>query len=221
MLIQQILSKFPVEVIIRLEESKDIEQTWTVKLLRESLNQYVSIHENAQRHDSNSRGSQIRSQRRSESSYKPLAEKQGYHSVESFLVDSKRNFEKQQSQSRKPSYPCIFCKGSHFNDNCDKVKTVADCKRLLTSQGRCFICLKIGHLFRECVNGHSRSCCYCGASGHHNRCICPKKFASSPDTTAVNQLPAGSSRIRPRITSLSETPGLASSSETTSVTVIY
>ena len=37
MLVQQLLSKFPVEVIITLEESKGIEQVWTVRVVRESL----------------------------------------------------------------------------------------------------------------------------------------------------------------------------------------
>jgi len=40
-LVQQILLKFPVEVIVRLEESKDIDQIWTVKLVRESLKRYI------------------------------------------------------------------------------------------------------------------------------------------------------------------------------------
>ena len=49
--------------------------------------------------------------------------------VVAFVVDSKTN----QSHKHEPLYPCVFCKGSHFNDNCDEVKTVADHKRLFSN----------------------------------------------------------------------------------------
>ena len=47
-LIQQILSKFPTNVIVKLEESKTLQDNWTVELLRASLKQYIAIHTNAQ-----------------------------------------------------------------------------------------------------------------------------------------------------------------------------
>jgi len=37
LLVQQILSKFPTEVIVKLEEMKDLTKAWSVKLLRKSL----------------------------------------------------------------------------------------------------------------------------------------------------------------------------------------
>ena len=39
--------------------------------------------------------------------------------------------------------PCIFCKGNHDNDECDKYVTLSDRKKRLSQQARCFICLKI------------------------------------------------------------------------------
>ena len=36
--------------------------------------------------------------------------------------------------------PCIFCKGIHFNDSCDKF---VDRKTQLSSQGCCFVCLRL------------------------------------------------------------------------------
>ena len=77
----------------------------------------------------------------------------------------------------------IFCKGTHFNDNCDKYSTIANRKNQLTSQGRCFIYLKIGHLCKECPSAQMRSCYYCNRIGHHHRSICPKKFDQSSSGT--------------------------------------
>ena len=71
MLVQQILSKLPTEVIVKLEESKNLDENWTVKLLRESLKRYINIHENAQRHEHNSRGSTYRGQRREDNYQSP------------------------------------------------------------------------------------------------------------------------------------------------------
>ena len=63
MLVPQILSKFPTEVLVKLEESKKPDENWTVKLLRGSLKRYIDVHENAQRHEFNSRGPTYRDQR--------------------------------------------------------------------------------------------------------------------------------------------------------------
>ena len=49
----------------------------------------------------------------------------------------------------EPSKPCISCQGTHFNDKCDKYFTVTSRKNQLTSQGRYFICFKIGYLCKE------------------------------------------------------------------------
>ena len=49
MLIYQLLSRFPLEVIVKLEDVKKCDQVWTMQLLRKLLSQYVMIQENAQR----------------------------------------------------------------------------------------------------------------------------------------------------------------------------
>ena len=56
MLIHQLLSKFPLEVIVKLEDVKKCDQVWTMPLLRKLLSQYVMVQENAQRRVSNVRG---------------------------------------------------------------------------------------------------------------------------------------------------------------------
>ena len=194
MLVPQILSKFPTEVLVKLEESKKPDENWTVKLLRGSLKRCIDVHENAQRHEFNSRGPIYRGQRSGNSSNQsnqrpiPFVENQGNRPVEAFMVDSTRNNERQNSQihKRRLAFPCVFCRGAHFNDGCDKFTSVTDRKHQLTSQGRCFVCLKIGHFFKECP---TTPCHYCKRVGHHNRSLCPKQFIETPqssETTATN-----------------------------------
>ena len=52
------MCKFPIEVVIKLEETKEPAIPWTMKTLRETLQHYISVHENAQRYafNSNSKG---------------------------------------------------------------------------------------------------------------------------------------------------------------------
>ena len=53
-LIQQIISKFPMEVIVKLEESKEPARPWTMPSLREAIRRYNSVHENVHHYVSNS-----------------------------------------------------------------------------------------------------------------------------------------------------------------------
>ena len=47
---------------------------------------------------------------------------------------------------------CVFCKGKHRANQCNVVTDVATRKRLLRQRARCFLCLKGGHIMRNCKN---------------------------------------------------------------------
>ena len=49
MLIHQLLSKFHLEIIVKLEDVKKCDQAWTMQLLQKLLSQYIMVQENAQR----------------------------------------------------------------------------------------------------------------------------------------------------------------------------
>ena len=55
-LIYQILSKFPLEVVLKLEDAKKCGVEWTMQLLRKLLNQHITIQESAQRRVANAKG---------------------------------------------------------------------------------------------------------------------------------------------------------------------
>ena len=99
------------------------------------------------------------------------------------LVANSQHEVRDQHDKGEPSKPCIFCKGTHFNDNSDKYSTIANRKSQLTSQGRYFICLKIGHLCKVFPSAQMRSCYNCNRIGHHRCSICPKKFDQSSGST--------------------------------------
>ena len=62
----------------------------------------------------------------------------------------------------KPSLPCIFCHGDHFNDMCHQYPNLDERKKRLSQQGICFICLKSGHMRKDCTSPQIKSCCHCG-----------------------------------------------------------
>ena len=78
---------------------------------------------------------------------------------------------------------CVFCKGDHYNDECEKFKLLSERKQRLITQGRCFVCFKVGHTFRDCPSTQRQSCHYCERRGHHNRAICPQKFGNQLEGT--------------------------------------
>ena len=161
-LIQQIISKYPSEVITKLEEIKEPVTPWSMKSLRKAICQYITVQENVQRYVSsnnpNVRGQPFvsRQTRPLYDSLRPLYDSQR-PSTEALAVNSQR-----EGNQIKASLPCIFCKGGHFNDMCDKYTTLAERKQKLNQQRRCFICLKVEHVSKDCPSSQKKSCCYCG-----------------------------------------------------------
>ena len=63
---------------------------------------------------------------------------------------------------------CVFCQQPHPSSKCTVVTEVAARKSCLRNKGKCFLCLKGGHIIRNCP---SRFKCFkCG--GRHNISIC-------------------------------------------------
>ena len=143
-LIQQIISKYPPEVITQLEEAKEPLRPWSIKSLRKAIFHYVTVQENVQRYVS-SVNYNVKGQH-----FVPRQLTSDYHrpSAEMLTANSLRG--SQQEGQIKASLPCIFCKGNHFNDMCDKFTTLTERKQILSQQRRCFICLKVGHVLKDC-----------------------------------------------------------------------
>ena len=176
MLIQLLLSKFPIEVIFQLEKSKEPTSPWTMETLRRAISQYMTVQENVYRHVTNVRGHFDHQQ---EPVYHNDTNVRG-HSEEQHSSNSSAEVFSNFSDNRNTRVyilrPCIFCKGDHYNDECDKFITLSERKQKLSQQRKCFIYLKSGHVLKDCPTLRKRSCNYCGKRGYHNRCLCPEKF---------------------------------------------
>ena len=187
-LIQQIISKYPSEVIVKLEETKEPVVPWSVESLRKAIVSYIAVQENVQRYVSTNNPN-VRGQDNIQhyvSTNNPNVRGQSFVSRQTRSTqDSQRPFtetlvtniqRKNAGNQTKASLPCLFCRGCHFNDMCDKYTTLAGRKQVLNQQRRCFICLKVSHVSKDCPSSQKKSCCYCGKKGSHNRCLCPQKF---------------------------------------------
>ena len=85
----------------------------------------------------------------------------------------------------KPS--CCYCHQPHYSNSCEKVRSLEERKVALRKSGRCFVCLRRGHISRQC-----RSNAKCGnCHGRHHISIChrsvPTISASKGDTGGEQQ----------------------------------
>ena len=85
---------------------------------------------------------------------------------------------------------CAFCEQGHVSSSCTIVTDINARKEALRKAGRCYVCLRKGHISRECRS--TGSCNKC--RGRHHNTICPRRIEStvnqpttSPDLTAEGQ----------------------------------
>ena len=121
-LIQQIISKYPPEVITKLGEAKEPLRPWSIKSLRKAICHYVIVQENVQRYvssvNTNVKRQHFVPRQLTSDSHRP--------SAEVLTANSQRG--SQQEGQIKASLLCIFCEGNHFNDMCDKFTTLTERK---------------------------------------------------------------------------------------------
>ena len=63
---------------------------------------------------------------------------------------------------------CVYCTGDHYSASCEAVTDVNKRKDILRNHGRCFVCLRKGHIFRNCTK---RNCRICGKRHHQSICF--------------------------------------------------
>eukprot|EP00794_Sanderia_malayensis_P016989 gene16989-18701_t len=79
------------------------------------------------------------------------------------------------------SITCSFCRQKHLSAKCPVVTEPSSRKEILKKQGRCFVCLKRGHLSRECQS--NVRCFSCGRRHHSSICEGNQnRTPVSPDT---------------------------------------
>ena len=73
---------------------------------------------------------------------------------------------------------CTYCKLPHPLAECNVVTDVKERKALLRKYGRCYLCLKRGHVAKFCENS-SIKCAFCSASGLHHSSLCSQTGKNS------------------------------------------
>ena len=86
--------------------------------------------------------------------------------------------------SNNSSIACSFCSQPHPSSDCGSVTDVGERKRILVKAGRCYNCLKKGHIGRDCRS--PSKCSNCG--GRHHLSICSRPKTNGPqDATRASQ----------------------------------
>lgn len=84
---------------------------------------------------------------------------------------------------------CAFCLGTHRPEECKKITSVEERKKLLIKFGRCFKCINKGHRVRDCkISVKCKNC-----NGSHNTCLCeakPQKPLEGGNTQNVVSTPS-------------------------------
>lgn len=88
---------------------------------------------------------------------------------------------------------CCYCRQAHSSDTCRIVTQVDARKEILRKSGRCFICLRRGHIGREC---RSRSKCS-KCCGRHHFTICSRMSREDAKQTSPAVPTIDESSVRP------------------------
>ncbi|KAJ0172535.1 hypothetical protein K1T71_011674 [Dendrolimus kikuchii] len=153
-----ILNKFPNDIIYELKKIVKTEDT-QVDVIRKELEHIISAqmttHSNLTPSDNQS--STVHTLHLKEQNERKTVKRR-------FISKSVSNIKKREHN------PCIFCKGNHFNDQC-QTKSISERKKLL--KNRCYICFQENHQARFCKE--KRKCFHCGAANKHNSALCDSK----------------------------------------------
>ena len=89
-----------------------------------------------------------------------------------------------QAQESGTGVSCCYCQQQHLSKNCTTVPNVSDRRQILRSSGRCFNCLRKGHIGRTCRS--STKCQHC--KGRHHTSICQAHSQSTEQKREVASL---------------------------------
>lgn len=72
---------------------------------------------------------------------------------------------------------CVYCKDSHYSDECPRIKSASQRRKILESESRCFLCLRAGHGANRCRS--EKPCFHCKKVKAHHTSLCPIKEAGA------------------------------------------
>ena len=78
----------------------------------------------------------------------------------------------ESSLKNKKAIQCYFCNKGHFSNECKEVTEAKQRKAILQAAKRCFRCLRLGHMSKDC--SFNRKCFHCNGSHNSALSICNK-----------------------------------------------
>ena len=88
----------------------------------------------------------------------------------------------QTGQPKTNQISCTYCKQNHRNNKCSVVTDVQARKQILISKTRCFNCLRVGHVVKNCTK--PQKCYIC--QGKHHISICNSKIQNPKSNIREN-----------------------------------
>ncbi|KAL3090500.1 hypothetical protein niasHT_026014 [Heterodera trifolii] len=79
-----------------------------------------------------------------------------------------------QSVNRSPPYPCTFCNGNHWHDECQEVNTLNERITIIREKKLCFKCLRANHQALNCPR--PSKCYHC--KRRHPTALCRDQYKS-------------------------------------------
>lgn len=154
----QILKKLPEELRITL--MRTLPDSWDLGALLEELKKELIVRERCSLASKPEGPKEYWSSTESSPSTRPYA-KQSQATAAALFSDTKRS----QNGSK---FTCVFCEKEHLSRSCDVVTDHVARREILRKKGKCYVCLRSGHLARKC---NSRFNCF-KCRGRHHATIC-------------------------------------------------
>ena len=169
-----IMSKIPPEM--RLLVSRKLKDEWDLSGTLKVLGEEISLREKCMyapiEAANGSSGTQVKTKPR------PIAES----TTATFMVEH-------QGTARNTPYGipfCLFCGNQHYSSSCTVVTNPDARKKILREKKRCFVCLRAGHISRNCRS--SSKCFHC--KGRHHATICGSKMDGNNQVRSPAASPA-------------------------------
>ena len=173
-LIHTLMGKLPEEFRIIITRDLDSD-TWTLEQLLEAFKKELRVREKCQVSAAAAEA-------------KVYVRKQAQPSTTSALhVGNKGRF---QAKASGPF--CTFCQGNHASNSCTKVTDPQVRMKLIKEKGKCFVCLKSGHISRMCQS--NIKCFQCQKRHHVALCGAFDKTSSASNPTQANEPPVQPNR---------------------------
>ena len=95
-----------------------------------------------------------------------------------FTASNLFNSADEQASREQQVLICVFCNKDHPPSKCKNVSDVKTRITILRKKGRCFICLRSGHIASKCPSNYSCRLC----NKRHNISICDKVLGQTKET---------------------------------------